>query len=260
MYGKVKQRTSLMGKLDGKIAIITGGSEGMGRSTARLFVEEGATVIITGRNQATLDAAVEEIGGAIEAFRADSLDLADLDALKAHVEKTHGRLHILFANAGGARLGPFEKVTEEDYDYTFDTNAKGTFFTVQKLVPLMSEGGSIILNTSIAGSKGLPDFSVYSATKAAIRSFARTLTTDLKGRGIRINALAPGHTATDILRKVGLSDDQIDQTNAFIQTQVPAGRMGTGDDIAKAALYLASNDAAYVTGIELTVDGGWAQV
>lgn len=249
-----------MGKLDGKIAIITGGSEGMGRSTARLFVEEGATVVITGRNQDTLDAAVREIGGAVEAFRGDISKLADLNALRTHAEARHGRVDVLFANAGGGRLGPFEQVTEEDFDYTFDTNAKGTFFTVQKLLPLIPDGGSVILNTSIAGSKGLPDFSVYSATKAAIRSFARTLTTDLKGRGIRVNALAPGHTATDIMRKAGIPVESIDGINARIQAQVPAGRIGTGDDIAKAALFLASDDASYVTGIELTIDGGWAQV
>ncbi len=249
-----------MGRLDGKIAVITGGSEGMGRSTARLFVEEGATVVITGRNQETLDAAVREIGGAVEAFRSDILNLADLDALRGYVEGKHGRVDVLFANAGGARLGPFEQVTEEDFDYTFDTNAKGTFFTVQKLLPLIPNGGSVILNTSIAGYKGLPNFSVYSATKAAIRSFARTLTTDLKGRGIRINALAPGHTATDIMRKTGIPVESIDGINAQIQAQVPAGRIGTGDDIGKAAVFLASDDASYVTGIELTVDGGWAQV
>lgn len=249
-----------MGRLNGKVAVVTGGSDGMGRSTAKLFVQEGATVIITGRNQQTLDAAVQEIGGSIEAVRSDSLVLTDLDALKNAVETKHGRVDILFANAGGARLGPFEQVTEEDYDYTFDTNAKGTFFTVQKLLPLIPNGGSVILNTSIAGSKGLPDFSVYSATKAAIRSFARTLTTDLKDRGIRVNALAPGHTDTDIMQKTGVPHDQIDGINAWIQTQVPAGRMASGDDIAKAALYLASDESSYVTGIELTVDGGWAQV
>ena len=249
-----------MGKLNGKVAVITGGSEGIGHSTARLFVEEGATVVITGRNKDTLDTAVKDIGGAIEAFRSDSRNLADLDALKAYMENKHGRVDIVFANAGGGRLGPFEQVTEDDFDYTFDTNAKGTFFTVQKLLPLVPNGGSIILNTSIAASKGLPNFSVYSATKAAIRSFARTLTTDLKERGIRVNALAPGHTATDIMRKTGVPHESIDGINAQIQAQVPAGRIGTGDDIGKAALFLASDDASYVTGIELTVDGGWAQV
>jgi NAD(P)-dependent dehydrogenase (short-subunit alcohol dehydrogenase family) len=152
----------------------------MGRSTARIFVEEGATVVITGRNQQTLDAAVQDIGRPIEAFRSDSLPLSELDALKEHVEAKYGRVDILFANAGGARLGPFDQVTEDDFDYTFDTNVKATFFTVQKLLPLILGGGSVILNTSIAGSKGLLNFSVYSATKAAIRSFTRTLTTDLK--------------------------------------------------------------------------------
>lgn len=249
-----------MGKLNGKIAIITGGSEGMGRSTAKIFVEEGATVVITGRNQQTLDAAVREIGGAIEAFRSDIQNLADLEALKDHVKRKHGRVDVLFANAGGAKLGHFEQVTEADFDYTFDTNAKGTFFTVQKLLPLMPDGASVILNTSIAGSKGLPSFSVYSATKAAIRSFARTLTTDLKERHIRVNALAPGHTATEIMHKTGLTTEQVDGINAEIQKHVPAARMGTGDEIGKAALFLASDDSSYVTGIELTVDGGWAQV
>jgi NAD(P)-dependent dehydrogenase (short-subunit alcohol dehydrogenase family) len=249
-----------MGKLNGKIAIITGGSEGMGRSTAKIFVEEGATVVITGRNQQTLDAAVREIGGSIEAFWSDTQNLGDLEALKAHVEKKHGRVDVLFANAGGARLGHFEQVTEADFDYTFDTNAKGTFFTVQKLLPLMPDGASVILNTSIAASKGLPSFSLYSATKAAIRSFARTLTTDLKERHIRVNALAPGHTATEIMLKTGLTREQVDGINAEIQKHVPAGRIGTGDEIGKAALFLASDDSSYVTGIELTVDGGWAQV
>lgn len=249
-----------MGRLAGKIAVITGGSDGMGRTTAQLFVREGATVIITGRNQDTLDTAVWEIGGSIEAFRSDISKLSDLDALKAHVEQRHGRVDVLFANAGSARLGPFEAVTEEDFDYTFDINAKGTFFTVQKLLPLIPNGGSVILNTSIVAYKGKPDFSVYSATKAAIRSFARTLTTDLKERRIRVNALAPGHTATDIGRKSGIPEQAMEEFNAAVVAQVPLGRIGTGDDIAKAALFLASDESSYISGVELSVDGGWAQV
>jgi NAD(P)-dependent dehydrogenase (short-subunit alcohol dehydrogenase family) len=249
-----------MSRLDGKIAVITGGSAGMGLATAKLFVEEGARVVITGRNQIALDAAVRSIGRDVEAFRSDISKVADLEALRAHVNERYGRVDIVFANAGTAKPEPFEQVSENDFDIGVDTNLKGTFFTVQKLAPLMTAGGSVILNTSIQGSKGWPGFTVYAATKAAIRSLARTLTAELSAKSIRVNAVAPGFIDTDLIRKVGLSDDAIEQINKQAHAQIPMARSGSADEVAKAVLFLASNDAAYVTGVELTVDGGWTQV
>ena len=249
-----------MAKLNGKVAVVTGGNSGMGLATAKLFVSEGAKVLITGRDQAALDAAVKEIGESAEAFRSDISKLADLDALAAHVKQKHGRVDVVFANAGGGRPGPFEQVSEDDFDFTVDTNLKGTYFTVQKLVPLMTSGGSVILNTSILGSQGRPGFSVYSATKAAIRSLARSLTAELSAKGIRVNALAPGQIDTDIMRKVGMSDEMIQQVNEQASAQIPMGRTGAAEEIASVVLFLASDDSAYVTGVELCVDGGWAQI
>ena len=249
-----------MGKLDGKVAVITGGSDGIGLATAKLFAHEGARVLITGRDQAALDAAILDVGESVEAFRSDIATMADLESLRVHVKEKYGRVEIVFANAGGGRPGSFEQVSEDDFDFTADTNFKGTFFTVQKLVPLMGAGGSVILNTSILGSQGRPGFSVYAATKAAIRSLARSLTAELSAKGIRVNALAPGHIDTNIMRKVGLSNEMIQQVNAQAHAQIPMGRSGTADEIAKTVLFLASDDAAYVTGAELSVDGGWAQV
>jgi NAD(P)-dependent dehydrogenase (short-subunit alcohol dehydrogenase family) len=249
-----------MGKLSGKIAVVTGGSSGMGLAAAKLFVEEGAEVIITGRDQAALDAATRAIGRNVKAFRSDISNVSDIEALRAHVEEQYGRVDIVFANAGTAKPAPFEQVSEDDFDFGVDTNLKGTFFTVQKLVPLMSAGGTVVLNTSIQGSKGWPGFTVYAATKAAIRSLARTLTAELSAKGIRVNAVAPGFIDTDLIRKVGLSDDAIEHINAQAHAQIPMGRSGSADEIAKTVLFLASEDAAYVTGVELTVDGGWTQV
>ena len=249
-----------MSKLDGKIAVVTGGSAGMGLATAKLFVREGATVVITGRGQAVLDAAAREIGTGADAFHGDISTIADLDALRAYVEQRHGRVDIIFANAGGGRPGLFEQVSEDDFDFTTDTNFKGTFFTVQKLVPLMTAGGSVILNTSILGSQGRPGFSVYAATKAAIRSLARSLTAELSAKGIRTNALAPGQIDTDLMRKVGMSDEMIQQVKTQASAQIPMGRTGSADEVAKAVLFLACDDSAYMTGVELSVDGGWAQI
>ena len=249
-----------MGKLDGKIAVVTGGSSGMGFAAAKLFVEEGARVIITGRNQADLDAAVLAIGRNVEAVSSDISRLADIEALRARIAEQYGRVDILFANAGTARPGPFEQVSEDEFDFGVDTNLKGTFFTVQKLVSLMPAGGSVVLNTSIQGSKGWPGFTIYAATKAAIRSLARTLTAELSARGIRVSAVAPGLIDTDLIRKVGLSDDAIEEINRQAHRQIPLARSGSADEVAKAVLFLASSDAAYVTGVELTVDGGWTQI
>lgn len=209
-----------MGKLDGKVAVVTGGSAGMGLATARIFIREGARVVITGRDQAALAAAVEDIGDGVDAVRSDISRIADLETLRAHVEGTYGRVDVIFANAGGGRPGMFEQVSEEDFDFTVDTNLKGTYFTVQKLAPLMTAGGSVILNTSILGSQGRSGFSVYAATKAAIRSLARSLTAELSTKGIRVNALAPGHIDTDIMRKAGLPDEMIEQVNAQAHAQI----------------------------------------
>jgi len=249
-----------MGKLSGKIAVVTGGSAGMGLATAKLFVEEGAEVIITGRDRATLDAAALSIGRNVEAVRSDVSKMADIEALRSHIEERHGRVDIVFANAGTAKPGPFEQVSEDEFDLGVDTNLKGTFFTVQKLVPLMTAGGAVVLNTSIQGSKGWPGFTVYAATKAAIRSLARTLTAELAAKGIRVSAVAPGLIDTDLIRKVGLSDEAIEKINAQAHAQIPLGRSGSAEEVAKAVLFLASEDSAYVSGVELTVDGGWTQI
>ncbi|HEY0256586.1 MAG TPA: SDR family oxidoreductase [Candidatus Methylacidiphilales bacterium] len=249
-----------MSKLTGKVAVITGGNSGMGLATARLFVAEGAKVIITGRRQKDLDIAVESIGKNIEGVRGDISNLADLDQLHDLLLKKYGKVDVIFANAGLGKLGPVGSVTEADFDLTFDVNVKGTFFTVQKLLPLVPDGGSIILNTSIAGTSGMEAFSVYSATKAAIRSFARTWTSDLKARKIRVNALSPGPIDTPILGKAGLTEEQVAGWKTSLISQVPLGRIGHVDEIAKPALFLASDDSSYVTGIELTVDGGMSQI
>lgn len=249
-----------MGKLDGKVAVITGGSAGIGLATATLFAREGAKVVITGRDQAALDAAVQGIGDGADAVRSDISRIADIEALRAHVQGKHGRVDVIFANAGGAQPNLFEYMSEEEFDFTVDTNFKGTYFTVQKLLPLMSPGGSIILNTSTLSRQGRPYVSVYSATKAAIRSLARSLTVELSGRGIRVNAMAPGYTDTDQARKAGVSEEMIEQTKTQVHAQIPMHRSGTVDEIARAVLFLASDDSTYVTGIELCVDGGWAQI
>ncbi len=249
-----------MSKLSGKVAVITGGNSGMGLATARLFVEEGASVIITGRRKKDTEEAAKSIGGNIEAIVGDVANLADLDKLHDHIAKKYGRVDVLFVNAGIGSVAPFGHVTEEQFDQVFDVNVKGAFFTVQKLLHLIPDGGSIILNGSIAGSKGLEAFSTYSATKAALRSFARTWTTDLKARKIRINVISPGPIETPIFGKVGLSGEQVEGYKAHMIQQVPLGRMGHVDEIAKPALFLASDDSSFITGIELTVDGGLAQI
>ncbi len=250
-----------MNRLNGKIAVVTGGSSGMGRATAQQFVAEGATVIITGRRQDRLDETVAEIGGAIEGVQGDIANLADLERLRAHIAEKYGRLDIVFANAGGGTLGAFGTVVEADFDRTVATNLKGTFFTVQTLLPLIVEGGSIILNGSIAASKGMPAFTVYSATKAAIRSFARTWTTDLGPRRIRVNTLAPGTIVTPIMsEQAGFSDDQVETFYAQTAAGTPLGRNGAVSEIAAVATFLASAESSFITGVELQVDGGYAQI
>ena len=249
-----------MGKLDGKIALITGGNSGIGLATAKQFVSEGAYVFITGRRDAELAAAVKEIGKNVTGIQGDVANLNDLDRLFAQIKREKGKLDIVFANAGVAKFAPFGTVTEELYDWTFDINVKGLLFTVQKALPLLPDGASIILNASIVASKGLPANSVYSATKAAIRSFARTWTTDLKARRIRVNAVSPGAIDTPGLSGLVGSSEIGQQRLQMISTGVPLGRLGTPDEIAKAVVFLASDDASYVTGTEMFVDGGFAQV
>src|SRR5262245_35510672 len=249
-----------MAKLEGKIALVTGGSTGIGLATARRFVEEGAYVFITGRRDEELTAAVKEIGRNVTSVRGDVSNLADLDRLFAQIKRDKDRLDVLFANAGIAKYAPLGKVTEELYDSIFDINVKGVLFTVQKALPLLADGASIILNASIVASKGLAANSVYSATKAAVRSFARTWTTDLKQRRIRVNAVSPGSTDTPGLNGLLASSQVGEERRRMIATMVPLGRFGTPDEIAKAVVFLASDDASYITGTELFVDGGFAQV
>ena len=249
-----------MGKLEGKIALVTGGNGGIGLATAKRFVNEGAYVFITGRRDPELAAAVKEIGRDVTGVQGDVSNLGDLDRLFTQIRREKGRLDILFANAGIAQYAPFGTITEEHYDSIFDINVKGVLFTVQKALPLMPDGASIILNASIVASKGLAANSVYSATKAAIRSFARTWTTDLKDRRIRVNAVSPGPIDTPGLNNLVASAGAAEQRLKMLSSIVPLGRLGTPDEIAKAVVFLASDDSSYITGTELFVDGGFAQV
>jgi NAD(P)-dependent dehydrogenase (short-subunit alcohol dehydrogenase family) len=249
-----------MAKLEGKIALVTGASSGIGLATAKRFVAQGAYVFITGRREQELSVAVKDIGKNVAGIRGDVSQLDDLDRLFDQIKRDKGRLDVLFANAGIAKYAPLGKITEDLYDSIFDVNVKGVLFTVQKALPLMSDGSSIILNASIVGSKGLPANSVYSATKAAVRSFARTWTTDLKERHIRVNAVSPGSTDTPGLNDLLASSPVGEERRKMISAIVPLGRLGTPDEIAKAVVFLASDDSSYITGAELFVDGGFAQV
>jgi len=241
-------------KLQGKVAVITGGTTGIGLATAKLFVKEGAYVFITGRRQKELDEAVQAIGSNVAGIQGDISNLADLDRLYAAIKKKKGRIDVVFANAGVAEFAPLEKITEEHFDRLFNINVKGTLFTVQKALPLMKDGGSIILNGSVASVKGTAAFGVYGATKAALRSFVRTWTSDLKDRHIRSNVVSPGPTDTPVI------DGQPADAIARIVSTIPMGRMGKPDEIAKAVLFLASDDSSFITGVELFVDGGRAQI
>jgi len=246
-----------MKRLEGKVALITGGNSGIGLATAKQFVHEGAYVFITGRRDPELAQAVKEVGGNETGVQGDVSKLDDLDRLFAQIKRQKGRLDVVFANAGGALpLATLGSITEEQYDSIFNANVKGLLFTVQKALALMPDGASIILNASVVGSKGLPDWSVYSATKAAVRSFARTWTTDLKARRIRVNAVSPGYTDTPPWHSIEGAEERM----KFISSSVPLGRFGTPDEIARAVVFLASDDASYITGTELFVDGGFAQV
>lgn len=248
-------------KLEGKIALITGGTSGIGLATAKRFVAEGATVVVTGRRKEVLDAAVKEIGAGATGVQADAGSLSDLDKLYAQIKQQHGRIDVLFANAGVGEFAPLEKVTEEHFDRIFDTNVKGVLFTVQKALPLIPDGGAIVLNASIVSVKGMPAFGVYNATKAAVRSFARTWTNELKERQIRVNAVSPGPIDTPAIDGLAQNnEEQAGQLKAGLASQVPLGRMGQPDEIAKAVVFLASDDSSFVAGVELFVDGGMVQV
>ena len=245
----------MSGKLEGKVAVITGGTTGIGLATARLFAAEGARVFVTGRRQAELDQAVAGIGAGATGVRGDATSLTDLDRLVEIVKKQAGRIDVLFVNAGAYEFVPLEAVSEEHFDKLFNLNVKSVLFTVQKALPLMADGGTIVLTGSVSGSIGMAANSVYGATKAAIRSFARTWTAELKGRRIRVNVVSPGPIATP-----GLDSFADDATKAQLTALVPLGRIGEADEIAKATLFLASDDASFVAGAELFVDGGLAQV
>ncbi|MDH3703800.1 MAG: SDR family oxidoreductase [Alphaproteobacteria bacterium] len=249
-----------MSTLNSKIAVVTGGSSGIGLATARRFIEDGAHVVITGRNQEALDAAVAELGDRATGIHGDVANLEDLDGLFARVQERFGRVDVLFANAGIAPLGPIEGVTEEHFDRSFDINVRGLFFTVQKALPLLSEGASVILNASVVAQSGLPNTSIYSATKAAVRSLGRTLAAELAPRGIRVNVVSPGLVATPFWGKVGLSQDAVDAFGAQVVQQTPLGRPGKPEEIASTVAFLASDDASYFTGADLVADGGLIQV
>jgi NAD(P)-dependent dehydrogenase (short-subunit alcohol dehydrogenase family) len=250
---------TLMGKLNGKTAVITGGGTGIGLATAKRFVAEGATVFITGRRQEELDKAVKLIGGNVIAVQNDVTKLDDLDRLFATIKDKAGKLDIVFTNAGTGDFVPLGAITEEQYDREFNTMVKGTLFTVQKALPLLVDGGAVILGGSSGSITGNAAFSVYCGAKAAVRNFARSWILDLKERRIRINTLSPGPTDTPMLRSVA-PPDQIDGVLAHISTLIPLGRVGDPDDMAKAAVFLASDDSSFVNGIELFVDGGMAQI
>jgi NAD(P)-dependent dehydrogenase (short-subunit alcohol dehydrogenase family) len=247
-------------KLQGKVALVTGGTAGIGLATAQHFAAEGAQVFIMGRRQAALDEAVKSMGGKTIGVQGDVSKLADLDRLVDTIREKAGRLDVVFANAGGGEVSPFGSISEDHYAKTFDVNVKGVLFTVQKVLPLLAEGASVILIGSIAGSKGVPAFSVYNAAKAAIRSFARSWTVDLKDRKIRVNTLSPGPIDTPGLNAVATNEEEVRKFKTSLASTVPMGRLGTPDEIAKAAVFLASDDSSFITGIELFVDGGTAQI
>ncbi|MDN3357766.1 glucose 1-dehydrogenase [Actinomadura sp. DC4] len=249
-----------MDSLENKTAIVTGGTTGIGLAAARRLAAEGAYVFVTGRREAELDAAVEKIGPSAVGVRSDVSDLADLDRLYATVERQGRRVDVLFANAGGGSFASLEQVTEEHYDQTFDINVKGTLFTVQKALPLLNEGASVILTSSTAANSGAEAFGVYAATKAAIRSFARTWANELKGRGIRVNAISPGPIDTPGITGLAPDEEQAGQLRDFLTGQVPLGRMGRPEEVADAIAFLASDRSSFITGIDLYVDGGLNQI
>jgi NAD(P)-dependent dehydrogenase (short-subunit alcohol dehydrogenase family) len=250
----------MMKTLEGKVAVVTGGSSGIGLATAKLFQQAGAKVAISGRNQESLDDAVKKLGSPVVAVRSDVSKLKDLDILFDVVTKKLGRIDVLFANAGIAKFASVSEVPEDEYDAIFDINVKGVFFTVQKAILYLNDNASIILNTSFVDQAGVPTTSVYAASKAAVRSLARTTASELAARGIRVNVVSPGPIATPLYEKLGLPKEAVDAFAENIVSQVPLKRFGKPEEVAQAALFLASSASSYVTGVELNVDGGIGQV
>jgi NAD(P)-dependent dehydrogenase (short-subunit alcohol dehydrogenase family) len=249
-----------MKRLEGKVAVVTGGNSGIGLATAKRLQDEGARVAISGRNQQTLDEAVNTIGNGVLAVQADVSRLTDVDKLYAQVSKKLGKIDVLFVNAGVAKFAPFAETTESTYDEQFDINIKGAYFTIQKALPFLNDGASIILNTSVVSSKGTAGASAYSATKAALRSLARTAAAELVGRGIRVNAVAPGPIVTPIFGKTGLPKEAIEEFAKETISKVPMKRFGQPEEVAGTVAFLASQDASYITGVEINVDGGLGQI
>ena len=249
-----------MKRLEGKVAVVTGGNSGIGLATAKRFQEEGAKVAVLGRSRKTLDEAVKTIGNGVLAVQGDVAKLTDLDKLYTEVSEKLGRIDILFVNAGIAKFVPFAETSESAYDEQFDINIKGAYFTIQKALPLLNDGASIILNTSVVDQKGTAGASAYAATKAALRSLARTTAAELVGRGIRVNTVAPGPIVTPIFGRTGLPKEAIDEFAKEIAAQVPMKRFGQPEEVAGAVAFLASRDASYITGVEINVDGGLGQI
>ncbi len=249
-----------MRTFENKVVVVTGGTSGIGLATAKAFADEGASVFITGRRREALDAAVKAIGGRVTGVQGDMSRLADIDRLYDAVQQKHSHIDTVFANAGGGEFAPLGSISEDHYQSTFDTNVKGVLFTVQKALPLLRDGGSIVLTSSTTSLSGTPAFSVYSATKAAVRSFARNWILDLKDRHIRVNAISPGVTETAGLDDLFGGADQAKDTKAYLAGLIPAGRIGQPEEIAKAVLFLASDAASFINGIELFVDGGQVQI
>ena len=249
-----------MGRFENKVVVVTGGTSGIGLASARAFASEGASVFITGRRQQVLDAAVKSIGGKVTGVRADMANLADIDRLYDAVQQQHGQIDVIFANAGGGSFAPLGAIDEAHFDQTFATNVKGVLFTVQKALPLLRDGAAVILTSSTTSISGTPAFSVYSASKAAVRNFARNWMLDLRDRRIRVNAISPGVTETAGVDALFGGGEQAKGTKDYLAGQIPAGRIGQPEEIAKAVLFLASDEASFVNGIELFVDGGQAQI
>jgi NAD(P)-dependent dehydrogenase (short-subunit alcohol dehydrogenase family) len=249
-----------MVRLDGKIAVITGGNSGIGLATAKAFEREGAKVVIAGREKKTLDAAASELGSSCLALQIDVSKSSDLDTLYSKVREKFGRIDILFVNAGIAKFVPVEQVTDEFFDTIFDINAKGLYFSIQKAIPLLKKGSSVILTTSAVIEKGMPGASVYAASKAAVRSMARSFAVELADRGIRVNALCPGPVETPIFGRMGFSPEQLKSMGESMSERVPMKRIGQPEELAKAALFLASDDSSFMLGSQVSVDGGMGQI
>jgi NAD(P)-dependent dehydrogenase (short-subunit alcohol dehydrogenase family) len=249
-----------MKRLEGKVAVVTGGNSGIGLASAKRLHDEGARVAISGRSQKTLDEAVALLGKDVLAVQSDVSKLPEIDKFFAAVAQKFGKIDVLFVNAGIGKFVPLEATTEQDYDNLFDINAKGAYFTIQKALPHLNDGASIVLNTSVVSHEGIANGSVYAATKAAMRSFTRSIAAELVGRNIRVNAVAPGPIATPIISRTGLPQDALDEITKRLIETVPMKRFGTSEEVAGAVAFLASSDASYITGVEIDVDGGRGQI